>query len=362
MTTLIIQSTGRPPKRRPEVPGFSLLDARQIERLADLPSALECTATYLALAVSTDSENVISRGGRKSVQNYTGLSRGAADRAIQTLQEAAIIERLDVENIRNPTAARFALYPAGISATEGVSHMFAVPNSFSFAKHGTSPLAKLVGQRDFGPLSLALDLMRQEADIETECIPSKQFYLPLSDLGHEDLGHVRLRHFDAIEVELAIQDTRNPNARNNLALLEALGVVEWVIYASKSEKDGDEPLTSFPLGVLRCGTPALDVPEAQIGLLSHLLSRLRAGTPPSDLDDLRTNWRKAKSFTLVAPGPSKVGGAIGLLRMCHQVDPKGLRANERRSRCSRIAEDISDVVAEFFPEAMELADAVLKAK
>ena len=151
MTTHTPKSTARAKRASTSVAGFFLVDKRRIEALATLPDALETTATYLALAKNTDASNVISRGGRKSIQNYTGLSRREADVAIQTLANAGLIQRLPIENIRNPVADRFALPRS--ATDEDVSSTFSIANGFVSSESGTSPLCRIVALRDFDLLT-----------------------------------------------------------------------------------------------------------------------------------------------------------------------------------------------------------------
>ena len=360
MTTHSIQSSGRQRKQPKAGTGFSLLDGRQIDRIAELPAPLESTAAYLALAVSTDAKNSETRGGRKSIQTYAGLSRGAADRAVAALEEAGIIVRLPLENIRNPRAVRFILPPAEAATPQ--SAPFAVPNSFSYSRRGTSPLTKLVAQGDFGPLALALHLMRQNTDTETDCLPFAQIHRKLTYVCGNSLGALRLHRFAPSDDGATIQDTRISGAREDLAILEALRIVEWAVYAARPGAGGKALVTSIPLGVLRHGSPVIDCPEGSLGILGHLLVELHAGRSPDTVGELMKAWKAARSFTFIAPAPSKVTGAVALLRLRHQVDPTGLQADERRCRCRRNAEDLVDLVAEFFPDATGLAEAALEAE
>ncbi len=89
--------------------GFFTTSIANIRTLAERGATCAEIAAYLALAVSTDSSNEVSRAGNKSVATILGVSHKRAGLFLDALVAKGAVKKRSLSEVRDPTAARFDL-------------------------------------------------------------------------------------------------------------------------------------------------------------------------------------------------------------------------------------------------------------
>jgi hypothetical protein len=84
--------------------GFFAVDRRAWARVCGL--GLNAAVAYLMLARGTGKSNRESAWSVLAIENYTGISRGRADKAISTLMEDGVVRKL-----RDSTKPKYQLTP-----------------------------------------------------------------------------------------------------------------------------------------------------------------------------------------------------------------------------------------------------------
>lgn len=283
--------------------GFFTLDVDQFFKIQDRGLGIEEAATYLALMKGTDQTNTISRGGVKSVMEYTGLARSEAKRAIDNLAHMDLVEKLDVERARAKTVPRFRLPPhegrtpltaleasvvaeieagkqptttkdkntvfraqqkgwieklstgwATVPASQRIAY---VPNMFVDMPGKTSPLGRLVQIGEIGPVMLAAELYHKQDLMNERGVPTSEIsahYRSVSSImaGSSPSGF-RLHYLVAGRLytekgeEKSFDKLYQPKGFRHkkdafwrdLKALDAAHVTEWAVYSANGKPNGE---------------------------------------------------------------------------------------------------------------------------
>lgn len=313
--------------------GFFALDVDQFSRIGSLNLGIEEAATYLALMKGTDETNTISRGGIKSIMEYTGLSRAEAKRAVDHLDRHGLLQKVHVERARARTAPRYVLpqheprralakieadivaqieagqqpqgkiqiNAAGRAAQKGwiekqsqgwallppTRRVAFIPNTFVHAEGWQSPLKRLVQIGEIGPALLAAELYHKQDLMNERGVPlasiRSYFHSTMSvTLGGNAKGY-RLHELEeggrVDEEGNAFDQSGHPSHFksngtfwDDLRSLEKAHIVEWAVYSAngKPKHTYDYKRPQRPLGVLRGGKHVLNAPEANPAFVAYI--------------------------------------------------------------------------------------------
>uniref|UniRef100_UPI003AE4BCB7 hypothetical protein n=1 Tax=Paracoccus sp. T5 TaxID=3402161 RepID=UPI003AE4BCB7 len=370
--------------------GFFALDVDQFFQIERRGLGIEEAVAYLALMKGTDETNVISRGGINSVTNYTGLTRSEAKRAIGNMDRIGLIEKLEVERARAKTLPRYklpvhesprALAPQEAAVAEQVANgkqpisksdlnaaqraqlkgwleklstgwasvppaqrIAYIPNMFVHMEGQASPLKRLVGYGELGPVMLAAELYHKQNLMDERGIPTSEIRQYYSSAGKELLGtsprgyqlHTLrpgrlfkeegedediLSSYDPESFQYSSQDFWR-----DIKALEKTHLVEWAVFSANGRPKNEDAFNrpQRPLGVLRNGKQVPNTPEAAAAFVTYYLvsmqSCTRGGYEIASLDQVILQWRNELCLFVVEETRVEHVEGVGILRLVYRAD------------------------------------------
>jgi hypothetical protein len=351
---------------------------------------IEEAVAYLALMKGTDETNVISRGGINSVTNYTGITRSEAKRAIDNLDRIGLIEQLEVERARAKTLSRYKLpihesrralaaqedavaeqvangeqpiskrdlnaaqraqqkgwlekLSTGWASVPPAQRIAYIPNMFVHMEGHASPLKRLVGYEELGPVMLAAELYHKQNLMNERGIPTREIRQYYSSAGKELLGTLPRgyqlhtlrpgRLFKQEGEEEDILSSYDPDSFQyssqdlwrDITALEKAHLVEWAVFSVSGRPKNEDAFNrpQRPLGVLRNGKQVLNTPEAAAAFVTYYLLPMqlcvRGGYEIPQLDQLILQWRDGTWLFAVEETRVEHVEGVGILRLVHRAD------------------------------------------